>query len=84
MTLTFSRDTIISWLLGKTGTIGEIGGWIVILLPKIPYIGPASTIASAIGKLEENFQDNDDIYIGQIRKLKTIEPRIELVPRLIE
>ena len=84
VTLTFSRDTIISWLLGKTGTIGEIGGWIGILLPKITYIGPASTIASAIGKLEENFQDNDDIYIGQIRKLKTIEPRIELVPRLIE
>ena len=71
--MTFSTPTLLSKLAGKTGTVGELGGWLSAFLSRIPGIGFASTIASAIGKLEDDFADEVSEYLGQVRQLVSNE-----------
>lgn len=84
VTMTFSKTTILSWLAGKTGTVGEIGGWTSVFLRRIPYIGTGLTIAEAIGALEDKLKDRESIALGQVLRLKSTEPWIHLDKKLIE
>ena len=84
VSMTFSKPTLLSWLTGKTGVVGDIGGWMSLFLSRIPSIGASSTIAQAIGKLEDSFKDQHTIQLGQVARLKSKDPWIKLVERLIE
>ena len=73
VSVTCENETLISKLLGYTGTLGEIGGDLSIVLKSHPLYDAALTVMAFIGKLEDCAKDSVVVGLGYVWRLESIK-----------